>query len=107
MTYNYFVLLPASVRELLWEYKAGPDSTGPGWERTAIERVMLRGRMEDMRWLLATFGRDCLRTFLAERGRRVLPPRELRFWCTISGTPRDEADAWVDEARRSERAWRG
>lgn len=98
---------PESVRALLHEYDTSAGTDGPAWERAAMERVMLRGLLEDMRWLLATFGRDRLRDFLEERGRRVLPPRELRFWCTICGTPRDDADAWVDEARRSERAWRG
>ena len=101
------MILPESVRALLYEYDASAGTDGPAWERAAIERVMLRGRMEDMRWLLATFERDRLRTFLAERGHRVLPPRELRFWCTVCGTQQTDADTWVDEARRSERAWRG
>ena len=98
---------PESVRALLREYDTSAGTDGPAWERAATERVMLRGLLEDMRWLLATFGRDRLRAFLSERGRRVLPPRELRFWCTICDVPQHDADAWVVESRERERAWRG
>ncbi len=68
---------------------------------------MQRGEWADMRWLIRAFDRGRLRSFLAERGRRVLPPRELRFWALVCGVPDQEQDAWVVEAKHRERAWRG
>jgi hypothetical protein len=72
-----------------------------------IERVMTRGLWEDMRWLLATFGRERLREFLTRRGRRVLPPRELRFWGTVCGIAPADLDRWVGGARQRRGSWRG
>ena len=98
---------PQSVRTLLWEYDDRGGTAGVGWERAAVERVMARGCWDDMRWLLSAFDHDPLRSYLSERGRRALPPRELRFWCTVCQVPPAQADGWVAEARRQERAWRG
>ena len=60
-----------------------------------------------MRWLLDAFDRARLRDFLSRRGRRVLAPRELRYWAFMCQVPGDEQDAWVADARLRERAWRG
>jgi hypothetical protein len=101
------VQLPESVCRLLWDYNLAAGSDGPAWERVVIERIMTRGRWSDMRWLLASFDRERLRRFLIDRGRRVLPPRELRFWGTVCGVAPAELDRWVGSARRREGAWRG
>jgi hypothetical protein len=78
-----------------------------GWEKTIIERVMQRGCWNDMLWLLRVFNRSRLRGFLEQRGRKTLAPRELRFWAAMCGIADDQQDAWVQEARARERAWRG
>lgn len=105
--YNQFMELPQSVRTLLSEYDLREGTDGAGWQRAAVERVMSRGRWEEMRWLLAAFDRDRLRSYLGGRGRRALSPRELRFWCMVCEVPPAQADVWVAEARSRERAWRG
>lgn len=97
--------LPAGVRELLCEYQVPDSVDGAEWERAIIERVMLRGRWDDMRWLVSAFERARLRAFLAERGSRVLPPRELAFWALACAVPRETADSWTTQARARE--WRG
>ncbi len=81
--------------------------SGKGWENAIIERVMQRGCWNDMLWLLRTFDRSELRSFLNNRGRRVLAPRELRFWAGVCSVPDNDQDVWVREARVRERAWRG
>ena len=68
---------------------------------------MQRGGWAEMRWLLRHFDRARLRDFLSRRGRRVLAPRELRYWAFMCQVPGDEQDAWVADARSRERAWRG
>lgn len=92
---------------MLSDFELPSAPSGPRWERVVIERVMARGTLADMRWLVAAFDRDRLAAYLAERGRRILPPRELRFWATICHVPEAEADAWVRAARERERMWRG
>ena len=98
--------LPPTVRALLWEYDLDTVPSAKGWQSTAIERVMMRGCWDDMRWLLREFDTRQLLAYLERRGRRVLPPRELRFWARICEVPEDEQDSWVHEARTRERAWR-
>lgn len=91
----------------MWEYDVPLAPDEPVWQRAVIERVMARGSWADMRWLLASFERTRLRGYLVSRGRRVLPPRELRFWGIVCGAPAADLDGWVREARERERAWRG
>ena len=99
--------IPAGVRALLWEYSVEEMPSGVGWEKTIIERVMQRGCWNEMLWLLRTFDRSRLRRFLNIRGRKVLAPRELRFWARICGVPDNDQEVWVREARAREQAWRG
>ena len=99
--------IPEKIKALLWEYSVDEAPSGEGWEKTIIERVMQRGCWNDMLWLLRVFNRSRLRGFLEQRGRRILAPRELRFWAIMCGITGDVQDAWVGEARARERAWRG
>jgi hypothetical protein len=107
MCYNIGVELPLSVRKLLHDFDMPADPFGEVWERAIIGRVMERGTWVDMRWLLASFGRERLAGFLAERGHKTLAPRELRFWSTVCHAPECQADRWVAAAIAGQRAWRG
>lgn len=99
--------IPAEIRSLLWEYSIDDRSFDDSCERAAIERTMERGGWNEMRWLLRAFDVARLRSFLEERGRNVLPPRELRFWSIICGVPTSTQDDWVEEARQRRAAWLG
>lgn len=100
------MVVPDSIRLLLHDYAVPTQVEGPVWERAIMERVMERGGWDDMRWLVAELGRARLGEYLRERGHRVLPPRELRFWSLVSGIPEATADEWVRSARDRMRAWR-
>jgi hypothetical protein len=103
--YNDLMDLPSHIQELLWEYDL-EDPQGPErLERAIVERVMERGGWDSMRWLLGAFPRSELRGFLDRRGRRVLPPRELRFWSWVTGVADPVADSWVREARERTERW--
>jgi len=94
------------VRSLLWEYSVDENPSGDRWDSAIIERVMQRGGWNEMLWLLRSFSPGRLRLFLEHRGRRVLSPRELRFWARICEVAEDEQDTWVRESRTREHAWR-
>lgn len=97
--------LPPHVRDLLWEYDLEDPQVLDRLDRVIVERVMERGGWESMRWLLGAYQRSELRGFLERRGRRVLPPRELRFWSWATGVPDPVATSWVHEARERAAIW--
>jgi len=97
--------LPEHVQALLWEYDLEDPQVSDRLDRVVVERVMERGGWESMRWLLGAYQRSELREFLEKRGRRVLPPRELRFWSWATGVPDPVATSWVHEARERAVVW--
>ena len=98
--------VPPSVRRLLHEFDLPAELDGAVWVRAVSERVMARGMWADMLWLVRTFGRERLAGFLSERGHRVLPARELRYWATVCHVPERVVDGWVAAARERSREWR-
>jgi hypothetical protein len=74
--------LPEDVRLLLWDQDPGPASQASA-RPLLFERVMTRGSLQAMRWLLASFSREELRAFVQGPRGGALPPRELAFWCTV------------------------
>ena len=99
--------IPEAIRRLLWEYDLDALEDTGVLDRVMFERIMERGGWHAMQWLLQSFSRDRLRTFLEDRGRRVLPARELRFWSWVCGVPDRVIGEWVDLAKTREQAWRG
>ena len=91
----------------MWEYD--PDALIQSSELPdmVIEKVMARGGWPAMQWLLQTVDRERLRTFLIERGSRVLAPRELNFWALACEIPEKTRTGWHQEALRRVHAWRG
>ncbi len=101
------VEVPSNVLRLMWEYDQNSLIQGSELPDAIIERVMARGGWSEMQWLLRTVDRERLRTFLAERGSRVLPPREVSFWALACEIPEETATSWRQDARRREHQWRG
>ena len=76
---------PPCVASVLWDV----DRVSLDVERDAeflMERVMVRGTWDAMRWLRATYSREALSAFLVSRGVRVLAPRELAYWALVTDT---------------------
>lgn len=99
--------LPEPVERLLWEYDLEALEEEAELPQIVIERVMARGGMEPMRWLMNATSPERRRRFLEERGRKVLAPRELNFWALFSSVPEERTAEWVRDARKREAAWRG
>ncbi len=98
--------IPKDVLRLMWEYDGAGLEDAAELPDAVLERVMARGGIAQMRWILGAVERRRLAGYLEKRGRRVLAPRELRFWCRMAGIGRGVTDGWVEAARARERAWR-
>jgi len=100
------MVIPAHVAALMREYDIRWLSRLDEVPDAVIERVMGEGGLAEMRWLVRAVPETRLREYLRDRGRRVLRPRELRFWTWFLRIPAEEADGWTHAARRAEGAWR-
>lgn len=80
---------PADVKRLFWEVE--PRSVDLRCHADYVmERVMVRGSLEAMRWLRSVYTTDELAEFLERQGHR-LPPRDCAYWRLIAGLPPDDA----------------
>lgn len=89
--------VPESLRWLFWELETDELDL----ERHAayvIARILERGRMEDVDWVLATYGEARVHGFFRDVGHPELSPRTLSFWRAYFQA-KDER--WADTA-----AWR-
>lgn len=96
--------LPSSLHALFWDF----DIDAIDLRRHAqliIERIMERGAWAAMQWLQANYSRDSLRAFLEQRGKRVLPPRELNYWSLLCGVPSHTRREWLTRQRDLKSIW--
>ena len=71
--------LPASMRSLFWEVDF--DTLRPDLRpEYVMARVLERGRLVDVQWLLAHFGLDRIHRLLREVGHVELSQRTVAFW---------------------------
>lgn len=84
--------LPKRLAWLFWE--ADPSRIDLARQADAIiPRVLERGRLVDVQWLVATYGRARIHAFLRDVGHVELSPRTLAFW-RAALTAKDEP--WAD-----------
>jgi hypothetical protein len=72
-----------------------------------IPRVLEFGGLDEVRWLLAQYGRDAIHAFLRDVGSTELTPRTLGFWRVVLQA---EDEEWVDRSgwrRASSEPWAG
>jgi len=71
--------VPAFARWLFWEHDAGRlDLEAHG--NTVIARVLERGTMREVQWLLDELGAERLRRFFREVPHPEVTPRTRAFW---------------------------
>ena len=76
--------LPGDVATLFWDVDPARVDLGPHRDYV-MERVMVRGTWEAMRWLRRTYPAHELADFLRRKGERALPPRERAYWALVAG----------------------
>lgn len=65
-------------RDLFWDVDSG--SIDPKQSRRFIlERILLRGDVDDVRWAQAFYGDDALKEVLLQA--RTIDKKSLSFWC--------------------------
>jgi len=71
--------LPADVRWLFWD--VDPEAVDVRRDADLVlVRVLEFGRLVDVRWVLATYGRERIHRFFRETGHPELSDRTLTFW---------------------------
>jgi hypothetical protein len=71
--------IPRDMHWLFWDAEA--SELEPSRDATyVIPRVLERGRLSDVRWLIATFGLDAIHEQLRDHGHVELSARTLALW---------------------------
>jgi hypothetical protein len=97
--------VPESIAPLFYEYE--PDSIDKAVHADVIlHRIMERGDWQAMKWLLNTYTKEEISSFLERKGKNLLSPRELNYWALMCDIPSRERDRWVKELKESRNEWR-
>jgi len=97
--------IPDSIRALFHEY----DASALNWPMhrdLIMQRIMEHGDWDAMQWLSRSCSKGDLRSFLARRGKKILPARELNYWALVSGIPPDVRHRWLQELKECANEWR-
>jgi hypothetical protein len=52
-----------------------------------MERILAYGNRAEVQWLLATYGRQAVREWVAQAGQRRLSWRRFHLWCLVFDIP--------------------
>ena len=89
--------LPATLRPLFWEV-AFDRLDAHKHADSILARILEFGRMDDVRWLVATYGWERIHRFFREVGHPEISRRTTLFWRAILNA---EKETWA-----SPPAWR-
>ena len=99
--------IPENIEQLLWEYDIDGLDLSSELPDAICGRVMARGGLAEMQWLIRVVGVKRLRSYLEKRGAHELPPREVAFWGLVCSVPDVLLQEWVGAARARQQEWRG
>lgn len=97
--------IPEFLHPLFWDYRVGQMDVRKHAD-AIMDRIMERGTWDAMCWLRKVYDSDQIVSYLKRRGKRVLPPREMNYWALVSGVPKDQRAAWMEEARKPLNVWK-
>jgi hypothetical protein len=97
--------IPDTIAPLFYEYE--PDSIDKTVHADVIlHRIMEKGDWPAMKWLLNSYSKEEISSFLERKGKKLLPPRELNYWALICDIPSRERNRWVREMKMVRNEWR-
>lgn len=71
--------LPEDMHWLFWDVEPGHIDVELHADYV-LSRVLERGRLEDVLWVMRAYGTERIHAFFRERARPELSPRTLAFW---------------------------
>ncbi len=74
--------IPKPYHWLFWDTDARKLDTKQA-QNYILPRVLEFGRLEEVRWIIATYGLDTIHAFLRDVGHPELSPRTLAFWRAV------------------------
>ena len=95
--------LPESTKLLFPEYEF-KQMEPEAYASVIMERILERGSVAEVRWLLDRYGVRRLATWLRRYGYRALSPRPFEYWRWVPGIKRFRRPPW-DRARKSKESW--
>ncbi|HTM45454.1 MAG TPA: hypothetical protein VL137_10890 [Polyangiaceae bacterium] len=81
--------LPETLQWLFWEFEPAALDVQRHADQI-IPRVLEKGRLEDVRWLIATYSLDRIHTFLRQVGHPELSKKTLTFWRCVLGAENEQ-----------------
>lgn len=88
--------IPPRMRWIFWDVdfeQIDPEAHADG----VMARVLERGRLEDVRWLIETYGLERIRSFFREVGSPEISERTRTFWRAVFDAKEEvwaEPPAW-------------
>ncbi|MBN1905643.1 MAG: hypothetical protein JW927_11145 [Deltaproteobacteria bacterium] len=96
--------IPIQIFNLFWEY--APESIDIDAHRDLIiARITERGSWDSMKWLLQTYSKEQILSFLNKKGIQTLPLRELNYWLLMMGISSEERDQIINKTSESNHVW--
>lgn len=80
------------MRWLFWEVDFDDLDTDADADYV-LARVLERGRMVEVRWLIEQYGHDRIRTFFRDVGHPEISKRTIAFWRTVL----DAEEPWAEQ----------
>lgn len=96
--------LPVQLRPLFWQHNFS-DLRLPRDRDYVIDRILTRGTLPDIQWVIHNVGKPTIKDWIYRRGALVLCPRRLSFWKVILEIPRSDVKRWLIDPRR--KIWDG
>jgi hypothetical protein len=81
--------IPASAAPFFQEYDLKKLHVGTH-AALIIERILAYGNRAELRWLVAAYGWEQIKEWIAETGVKRLPKGRYRLWCLVFDLPQIE-----------------
>jgi hypothetical protein len=96
--------IPIQICNFFWEY--APESIDiETHQDLIITRIAEIGSWDSMKWLLKTYSKEQILSFLNKKGIQTLPPRELNYWLLMMGISSEERDRIISKTSESNHVW--
>lgn len=97
--------IPEQLNGLFWDYD--PESIDIVAHRDLIiGRIAETGSWDSMKWLLKTYSKKQILSYLNNKGKQTLPLRELNYWLLMTGVSSEVREQILDEASDSNHVWK-